>query len=50
MKDRPIKRYSKEEIFQQGINSAEIEGIFFSEKEKKEIWEAFKKGLRVMPR
>ena len=49
MKSRPIKRYSKEDIFKGTIHSAEIEGIFLKENDKKKIWNAFQNGAKTIP-
>jgi hypothetical protein len=42
MKSRPIYRPSVEGIFRHTIDSAEIEGIFLKDKDKKRILEALK--------
>ena len=48
MESKPIKKYNKEDIFRGALNSAEIEGIFFKEKEKKKLWQAFNKGAKTI--
>jgi hypothetical protein len=42
MKSRPVKRPTDEEIFRHTINSAEIEGIFLKDEDKKRLLEALK--------